>query len=93
MKLTKKEIMPIKAAFQRTYFCETGYREYLCDCGVSNLRFRRNIRGEHLELGTGESLEDLCLVVNLNEQPPTKENLPDLPKEYQGIRVFYDVVG
>ena len=45
---------------------------------------------EDLKLKEGESLDDLCLKVNLKTKLPPPLTLPS---DYNDVRVFYDVIG
>lgn len=89
MGLSIKQLRPIKEEFEQKYLFSEPYSQYANGCGISKLKVRRIIK-ENFELRDGESLEDLCLSVMFEREPP--KDL-EFPSEYKGVRVFYDVVG
>ena len=86
MSITKEQLRPIKKEFQEIYMHTEPYKKYTNGCGISKIKVKQN----DLDLKEGESLDDLCLSVFLREEPPKSL---DLPSEYKGVRVFYEVVG
>ena len=48
------------------------------------------LRNPNFSLKEGESLDDLCLIVEFEEEPPLDLSLPS---EYQGVRVSYTTIG
>lgn len=90
MGLKRNKLITIKKKFEEKYFLKEPYSNYVNGCGISKLRIAQMIIGEELTLKKGETLEDLCLSVTLEEQPPSDL---ELPKEYKGVRIFYEVVG
>ena len=86
---TIDEIKKIKNLYLNE-FKTPPYDKYLNGIGISNLRIRAKLTGEDLKLKEGESLDDLCLKVNLKTKLPPPLTLPS---DYNDVRVFYDVIG
>ncbi len=90
MGLSDIQVKQIKEDFEKKYFFSDPYKVYVNGCGISNLEVMQHTRQEKIDLKHGESLEDLCLRVMLRKIPP--KDL-EFPTEYNGVRVFYQVVG
>lgn len=88
MGLSKDELEPIQEDLIQKYML--GDPDNFSGCGISNLRVRKEIKKDKFELRAGESLDDLCLSVMFRKEPP--KDL-ELPSEYRGVRVFYEVIG
>ena len=82
------KVQDIKDDYIKQYMDTAPYDQYINGCGISKLKVKQNL--ENITLKKGESLDDLCLSVLCGKQPPQNLNLPS---EYQGVRVFYEVVG
>ncbi|MAE49902.1 hypothetical protein CMI48_03675 [Candidatus Pacearchaeota archaeon] len=83
MVLTLDKVRPIKKKFQKEH-----WRDYFVGSGISNLAVQR--RRHEFPLAEGETLEDHCISVSLREEPPESE---ELISSYEGVRIFYRVVG
>lgn len=79
------KVQDIQNDYIKQYMSTAPYNQYINGCGISKLKSKPDIT-----LKKGESLDDLCLSVLCGKQPPQNLNLP---LEYQGVKVFYDVVG
>lgn len=90
MGLTMDEIKPVQKQFVQEYMMTSPYDQYVNGCGVSSLSTKQDHEGIEINLREGESLDDLCLSVFLKKSPP--KDL-ELPAEYEGVKVFYEVVG
>lgn len=80
--MNKEKIKQIQQEFINEYV--TPGNKYFSGVGISGLR----VHMKEAELRENESLDDLCLYVNLKEKPPK-----EFPSEYKGARVFYTCVG
>ena len=75
MGVSPEQFNTIKANFEQRYLHSKPFSRYVDGVGRTSLR-------------EGETLDNLCLDVNLNEQPP--ETL-GFPQEYEGVRVVYHI--
>ncbi len=82
-------IQGIKPQFKKRYFAPP-HDDNFVGYGVSNLRVMRDRHAKRFKVRTDESLDDLCLFVMLREAPNDRS---ELPSKYEGVRVFYDIVG
>lgn len=90
MGLSLTEVKDIQEEFNQKYCSHNAYQAYINGCGISRLEVMQHLQQKMLDLKHGESLEDLCLLVNLRRKPPI--NL-EFPSEYKEVRIFYTVVG
>ncbi len=84
MGLSFDEAKKVKKEFIEEYANKNPYEEYINGVGISKVGVKKDERDD---IG---SLDDLCLSVYLLKELPT--NLTP-PKTYQGMHVFYKVVG
>ena len=90
MAITEDEFMEIKEAFTEEYWNRPPYSLYINGIAMSKIECAQDCGETEVELGDEECLDDLCIVVMMRREPA-----PDitLPESYQGVRVFYTVVG
>lgn len=84
MGLSFDEAKEVQNQFIEEYADKNPYEEYINGVGISKVYLKKDERNY-----TG-SLDDLCLIVNLLKELPTHLTLP---KTYQGMHVFYQVIG
>jgi len=84
-----EQLRPIKQEFEQNYFLQEPFSDYVNMVCISDLRMIQK-RGERFDLKAGETLDDLCIDVGFRVQPPTEL---EFPAEYQGVTVFYVVIG
>src|SRR3989338_10676933 len=58
-------------------------------CKVTNLRNIVHIKHMPYELDSGETLDDYCLFITLEKDPPSGM----FPDEYNGVKLFYEAAG
>ena len=76
--------------FMKEYVDNRGIRENIQSVGYSRLRFikREILTGkEKFQVGEGESLDDLCILVKFKSWP---DPMPIFPPKYRELRVVID---
>jgi hypothetical protein len=90
MGFTYKQLRGIQKGFMQRYFLAEPYDQYVNACGISTLGIIQETPGKKMDLGIGESLDDLCLDVMFRKEPPVDL---EFPSSYEGVRVFYKTIG
>ncbi len=86
------EVRALKKDLKSNVFCNPPYDRLVNGVGVSTLGLKSSLdsRLEDINLKPGESWDDHCISVYLEERPPAELSLP---REYKGVRVCYDIIG
>ena len=94
-----KEAREFKEEWEKGYLCPGGrhyktYEPYICGCGITTLWSMKQ-RIPDFKLGSGESLNDICLHILLKQDLPEDLKFPKAEKTKDGkeIKLFCDVVG
>ena len=88
MGLTYDEVRMIKKDFSEDIFHKDPYSKYMNTCGISKISIM--VDEEDIDLKKDETLDDFCISVGFEAEPP-KDMM--FPSEYKGIRIFYKTVG
>ena len=83
MGLSMQQVVQIKDRLKEEYSGKPQGK-YMSAYGIFSLRGTKFDEGK---LSMGESLDDLCLVVYLEEEPPADLGFPS---RYKDVRVFYE---
>lgn len=90
MELSFDEAKKVKKEFVEEYLLREPFKEYLNSVGISNIRLMTKHTNRAMALKENETLDDLCLSATFRKTPPQDVQFPEI---YQGVRVFYKVVG
>lgn len=94
MALSDEELKLIKEGFHKEYLDAEPFNRYVngvtLEHTIRTVQDKWNVRDRDVILRPDESLNDSCILANLEYLPPQDV---ELPQEYHGLRVFYRVVG
>lgn len=81
--LSFEEVKRIKEGFQKEYFFKEPFSSYINMCSISKVGIKDKD-------ALTDQKDNFCISVGLRNSLPA--NL-SLPSEYQGVRVFVEVIG
>jgi len=90
MGLTIDDVKRVKKEFQKEYWGNPTTAVYINSVGISSVSLMSGRQKEPVDLSEGESVDDLCLCVGFERDPPAEMKFPDM---YKGVRVFYETIG